>query len=498
MNNLFQVIKEYFSIKQMKKEIYGYGYTYSGIKYLFFLIVCFIITFAFGFAYQMNFGYMIPVLIICLVSMPALIRAKFVNLYQKKRFNETDIYLHQMIYSFQKMPKISVALEDTIKISTGKLKKTLEAALDTLYNNTSENVLTEALAVIENEYNNSRIKALNKYMINVEMGGGDYATSINIMLTDIDNWINRTYSEQHEIDRVKQANIIGLVLSFIMGGISSVFSIVMNHSGYMTNKSIADDYMYQIACVAFVCACVLYFVYTQVSYNKDWVTRTLNDKSVMKDYKNATEFNPKNFRITCIPLYIFFLIIAVFLYFADFIPFHYLFMVIMLIFNAYLIFSPSLIKKSAINRTKRNIQDSFSEWLRDVSLNLQEEPLISAIQDTYKNCPTALKPELEIFLKRIEKDPAAVEPYYEFLARFHILDISSAIRNLYTLSDTGSLNMEEQLALLVKRNYEIINKNEIAASADRNAVLRFSEYVPLLIASVKLGVDMICLISVMI
>lgn len=497
MSNLFKRIKEYFSIKQMKKEIYGYGYTCSGIKYFFFIIACFLVTFISGIIYQMSTLYMIPIFIVCFISTPKLIRVRFVNLYQKKRFNEVDIYLHQMVYSFQKMPKISVALEDTIKISSGKLKKTLEAALDTLYNSTSENVLTEALTVIEKEYNNSRIKALNKYMVNVEMRGGDYATSINIMLTDIDNWINRTYAEQHEIDRVKQANIVGLALSFIMGGISSVFSIVMNYSGY-TNKSIANDTMYQFTCMIFVCACVLYFVYTQVAYSRDWVTRTLNDKLVMKDYKNATDFNPNRLRVASIPLYVFFLIMAVVLYFADFIPYHYFTMGLIIIFDVYLVISPSLTKKSAIGRTKKNIQDSFSEWLRDVSLNLQEEPLISAIRDTYENCPTVLKPELEIFLKRIEKDPASVEPYYEFLARFHILDISSAIRNLYTLSDSGSSNMEEQLAMLVKRNYEIINKNEIAASSDRNAVLHFTEYIPILIASVKLGIDMICLISIMI
>ena len=33
------------------------------------------------------------------------------------------------------------------------------------------------------------------------------------MLTDIDNWITRTYAEQNEIGRVKTANIIGLILS---------------------------------------------------------------------------------------------------------------------------------------------------------------------------------------------------------------------------------------------------------------------------------------------
>lgn len=491
-------IKEYFSFRQMKKEIYGYGYTMSGVKYFFFILLGIIITGLFGYLYQMKIGYMIPILFICIGVVPTLIRARFLNLHQKKRFNEVDIYLHQMIYSFQKNPKIYIAIEDTLKVSTGKLKKTLEKALEILDTSVEDTILEDALYVIEKEYNNSRVKALNKYMINIEKKGGEYQTSINIMLTDIDNWINRTYSEQAEIDRVKQANNIGLLLSLFMGGVSSIFSTIMNNMENVQVKgSIANDSMYQVGCLVFVITCIIYFVYTQTSYNKDWVTKTLNDKAVMKDYKNATEFNPTKFRITSIPIYIFFLVIAIIVFFIDKIPYHYILSGILVIFDIYLVISPNIIKKTALKKTKKNIQDSFSEWLRDVSLNLQEEPLLSAIQDTYEECPIALKPELEIFLRRIEEDSTAVEPYYEFLARFHILDISSAIRNLYSLSDVDSVNMDKQLSLLVERNYEIINKNEIAASIDRNAVLHFSEYIPVTLASVKLGIDMLCLIGVM-
>ena len=167
------------------------------------------------------------------------------------------------------------------------------------------------------------------------------------------------------------------------------------------------------------------------------------------------------------------------------------------IFDIFMVIQPTLTKKTAVANTKRNIQDSFSEWLRDVSLNLQEEPLLSAIQDTYETCPIVMKPELEIFLSRIEEDPTAVEPYYEFLARFKLLDISAAIRNLYSLSDVDRADMDEQLALLVERNYEIINKNEQASLIDRNSVLHFSEYIPVTFASVKLGLDMICLVNLM-
>lgn len=497
MDKTFNNIKNYFSIKQMKKEIYGYGYTLSKIRYILFVLIALIFPVGMGFLYQMKPGFIIIVGVVSVVVIPSLIRANFVNLYQKQRFNEVDIYLHQMVYSFQKSPKIITALEDTEKIATGKLKKTIQKALDNLNTSVSDDILAETLAIIEKEYNNTRVKALNKYMINIELKGGDYTSSINIMLTDIDNWITRTYAEQNEIGRVKTANIIGLILSLGIGAVSSAFSYVMQNSEYHYEKSIGDNMIYQVCCLIFLIVCVLYFVYTQVSYNRDWVSKAVNEKMIMKDYKNATEFNPNKFRIISIPVYAIIGIIAVALYFMKFIPYNAYVAALFGIFDIFMVIQPTLTKKTAVANTKRNIQDSFSEWLRDVSLNLQEEPLLSAIQDTYETCPIVMKPELEIFLSRIEEDPTAVEPYYEFLARFKLLDISAAIRNLYSLSDVDRADMDEQLSLLVERNYEIINKNEQASLIDRNSVLHFSEYIPVTFASVKLGLDMICLVNLM-
>ena len=153
MVNTFNKIKDYFSLKQMKKEIYGYGYTVSGIKYLLMTIISILITIGFSLLYQMQIGYTIIVAFLSFAVIPLLIRAKFINLYQKKRFNEVDIYLHQMVYSFQKKPKILTALEDTVKVSTGKLKKTLEIAIENLYTSSSESLYEESFKIIEKEYN---------------------------------------------------------------------------------------------------------------------------------------------------------------------------------------------------------------------------------------------------------------------------------------------------------------------------------------------------------
>ena len=98
---------------------------------------------------------------------------------------------------------------------------------------------------------------------------------------------------------------------------------------------------------------------------------------------------------------------------------------------------------------------------------------------------------------RALNDPTAVEPYYEFLARFQIEDINSAIRSLYSLSSMDSDIVDEQLNQLVARNYEFIDKAEAASAKDTNAAMRFTEYIPTMVASFKLGADMLSMLTTM-
>ena len=47
-------------------------------------------------------------------------------------------------------------------------------------------------------------------MIQIERQGGSYGTSLDILLGDIDNWVNRTYTEQATVKSIKMSIIIGM------------------------------------------------------------------------------------------------------------------------------------------------------------------------------------------------------------------------------------------------------------------------------------------------
>lgn len=488
----------YLSLKNMKSDIYKYGYTYSNKKYALMVLASIACTVGFAYIYQLKPFCISIVLITILLCVPSLIRARFKGTFQERKFNDVDIYLHQMAFSFQKNPKILSALEDTERVATGKLKVTLRKAIISIEESTSSNIYENAFAIIQKAYNNSRVAALHKFMYKIETSGGKYGTALNIILGDVNNWVNRTYLMQNEVKNIKKNTMVGLLLGFVMGASTVMFTKAMGRNGSLLGSTdISQDILYQITSVVFICVSILFFTYTQTHYNYDWVEKVRNDKYIMRDYKTATEFDAKNFIKKMIPMYIIIFLVAVAVALIDVIPYHLFIGAGLLLLDVYMVISPTFTKKSAIDKTRKNVQDAFGEWLRDVSINLQDEPLIPAIQDTYENCPAVLKPELTIFLTRALNDPTAVEPYYEFLARFKIEDINSAIRSLYSLSSMDSDIVDEQLNQLVERNYEFIDKSEAACTQDTNAVMRFTEYIPTIVAAFKMAADMLSMVMTM-
>jgi hypothetical protein len=71
-----------------------------------------------------------------------------------------------------------------------------------------------------------------------------------------------------------------------------------------------------------------------------------------------------------------------------------------------------------MKKLTNNLRQAFSDWLRNVALNLENMPLIAAIEDTYDESPYIIKNSLDTFIRDIEADPSDIKPYYEFLSEY--------------------------------------------------------------------------------
>ena len=65
---------------------------------------------------------------------------------------------------------------------------------------------------------------------------------------------------------------------------------------------------------------------------------------------------------------------------------HYLIAVYTAIIIVTFLVFPVVNKQNSKKRVIANLRNSFSDWLRNVALNLENKPLIAAIEDTYDDC----------------------------------------------------------------------------------------------------------------
>ena len=444
--DLLKKLREYFGFEGMSRQISGYGYSYSKKRYLISIGFLFMLVGAGSILFQLRIQSILLVALVGFLCLPAVTKAQYYVRFQQRRFMEVDVYIHQMTYSFQKTPKISIALEDTYKISDGRLHQIVGLAIDELKYGVSQWVYTDALSIIEEEYKCERIAALHSFMVNVEQKGGRYHNSINVLLVDIDRWVKRTYRLWEEIRKVKRDTAVGIFISILLAAASILIGWILKSTSAV-NMDISKEVLYQVTSGVFLVLSLLFYCYTQVHYKSDWLSATRTDKQ--------TEYDLKIFRSK----------------------------------------KKGILYKGAAKRIEEDLYSGFPLWLRNIALDLQGKTLQAAIRDSYDSCPCVMKGSLGEFIEALEADPSDVTPYYDFLGEFKVPDISASVRTLYGLSELDYSNMDGTINTLIARNYELVDKHESLRQTDRLSVMKFCEYIPVFMVSVKMGLDMMLLLT---
>lgn len=482
-----------FLFWNLKKEIKGYGFTYSFKK--FFLTVLLVMATAVGacYFYDIKWEYIAIVAVVCALCVPVVVLSQFKFLYKQRRFADVDTYLHQMVVSFKRDGKISLALKDTYKIANGELKKVIGRAIEELESSTKESLFEDALGVIEEEYPSDRIKNLHKFLISVEHRGGAYETSLDVLSMDFDRYVANTYKRQMDVKKHKINTAIGLIISFCLATCTVLIAKILQASAGL-EMDITGDPTYQIVSIAFMIICVVYYTGVVARNTGEWLKPERTDEMIIKDYNMAFNTDIRSLRLKSIPLYVIMLGLSI----GCFIPGQLIFKVIgvvLIIFTLIMLIIPDLDKGTAKKRVQEDVYNAFADWLRDVSINLQASPLQVAIEKTLDDCPVVLANSLENFVEDINRDPSDVVPYHEFLSEFGIIDISSTIQTLYAYSELAEDEIDAAVSTLIEKNYAVVDKHDEIKAKDSLSTMTFSEYTPVMFVAVKIATDMLLIIS---
>lgn len=471
----------YIKYTNLKKEIRGYGYSYSFKKYLASLFLSFLGILLAGRFFHLQIPYIIGLGLAYLCFFPIIIIRQFKYMYEQQRFRDVVNYLEQMMYSFKKQPKIIVALEETKQLCEGRILELIDEAEKAISSpDAVDDLYRHALSCIEQEYRCDRMKMLHDYLVKVENLGGQYQSTLNIILDDVKEWTERTYLFQKERKSMKFKIVFSLTASLAVAGTT----VMMLASDEMLGKVLRGS-LYQRTTFSLLFLFLMLYLGAQKLLTGSWLKDTMDEdpEQIVKDFKIMREEKDGKQ-----PWIITALSFPVLLLGFDWQNLYIIGAVTALIAAAW--FTPSLKRKNAERRILKEINQKFPYWLRGIALSLQTENVYVAIRDSLEKAPYVLKEQIEMLLHNIDEDPESILPYQNFLSEFDLPEVQSASRMLYSLTNCGKDDSEAQINTLIHRNNVLMDKAERLQNENDVAGIGALTFVPMVLATLKMIMDL--------
>ena len=368
-----------------------------------------------------------------------------------KRFNDIVLYMEQIAYSFKKQPKIRQALMDAQKVCSEEIKEIIEEAAVNIDSKMTDRIYEESLKIIQDEYNCKRLRSLHEFIIKIEKHGGEYENYLNILLEDIKEWSDRTLLFIKNVGRVKRNVLISIGSTIVTCGFMA----------YLIPKeySYTGHILYQVTSAVVITAMLGVYLLIEWKLNFDWIKEkeVLPDNIIIqyyllveKGYRDKKEL--------------------------------------------------SLLERISYKKAKRSLENeiskAFPDWVREVAINLQNDTVQSAIEESYENAALALKRPVRKLLIDFEKYPVGIEPYDNFLREFELPDIKSSIKMFYAINELGKEQSDKQVDSILDRNNKMAGQAEEMKNKDMVGTAGMLTAVPMVLGVIKIMTDMILMIIV--
>ena len=177
----------YVDPRNVSAAVETYGYTYNMRNTILLYTIVTLLSVIGGFVFRLDWLETWFIALCGMSMMPKVIVNSYRNMYEQKRFSDVNLYMEQVLYSFKKIPKIITALQDVEKImpKDSPMRETIQEAVHyILYEYSEENSLEEGLKMIEEKYSCQRMRDVHALMLKTEKIGGDYESSIRILLAN--------------------------------------------------------------------------------------------------------------------------------------------------------------------------------------------------------------------------------------------------------------------------------------------------------------------------
>lgn len=426
--------------------------------------------------------------LVILCCLPYLILISFQKKYHDKCFEETNLYIEQMLYSFRKHPSVLSALQDVEKVlPDGNLQKRIRQAVGVIQTGRSAGAERDALAVIEEEYGCERVSSMHELMLNAMSSGGNCSESVRIMLDSKNEW-RKTVDEHRDNCRRQMNNTTIAVIAVTLLGYISVYLI---HS-CLPEVSLLEIPVYQVATTAMVIFNFIIFVLAERKTNINWLVRkkTEDDGVIERSYRRYVTYDEKKEQKKAWLMSLLALPVILLSAYAG--------LTAGVVFGiAYFIYMLNIHKinhRAAAKKLRREIEKAYPRWLTEMALLLQTDNVYNAIRKTRESAAPVLQPALQQLQEELEKNPESPEPYFHFLSDFELPDVHASMTMLYSLASGNGGDTEKQIAEIVERNNAMSARAERMANEDELGKMYLTFIAPTMVGMAKLLVDMVLFI----
>lgn len=480
------------SIKNLKTSINKYGFKYSTKDFILETFAILSVVLILAYVSRLKVTYILILVLITVVVIPLLILAWFTQSYNMKRFQMLTDYLTNIIPIFTQKTKIRFTLGELFEICNGQIKETINKAIkymDTTVND--PNLARNALAIIEKDFPNSRVKSVHKLLLTVESQNSiDYEDVCQNMYEDVENWIKRVYSFQKDLKNRRNKLLILCIATLIMNCMF-VFIYISND----TFLGFTDGLVYQISTLIFIIAILLTITIVLTKLHGEWLISDIeyrNDEILKKQYE-IYKNGKKKIKIPEIILSVLCLAASIYLYIIK----QYTLIVVPILIALYTLTKSSRVYTSAYKKINKALTIEFPIWLREISLNLSNLTVLNAIENSQNIVSFPMRKEIRKFLNEAKKDPTSIKPYNTFLNDFDLEDARSSMKVLYSIQNVGKKDVKQRVSNLIIRNQEMLDKAESLKNNDSISGIEALGYVPTSLFSIQMLVSMFAMFGYM-
>lgn len=472
----------YTNPAHLSQEVAGLGYTLSAKKTILSYLAYFAASVLMGWLFQLNVFFIIILAMTGFLFVPIIIRNGYRNMFEQQRFSEVSEYMEHILYSFRSNRKILQSLNEVeLSFREGPMFNAIQDAKKEIRNgNGKGGVERNGLKVIEDRYPCERLRAIHKFMVEVEYLGGNFDESIDLLLEDRMAWVDRTTSFQKD----KKHQIINVLLSI---GITILICLMIQRALPET-VTIASNIIVQIVALILLIGDMVIYVITSSKMSTDWLEtqNTLSDKQVETYYNRVVNYNEAKEKTKGLMMGIIMFVLCggIALLTKPY------FLAVGAVFAVFCYFLPGIKYKSSKKSLENEIAVKFPQWLMEISLQLQSQNVQVALFNSIPSAPMVLKPELIKLKQKLEKEPESVIPYLDFMKDFNVPEIQSSMKMLYSISEGTGGDSGKQIAEIIRRNNMLLDKSEKNAFDNVLAGMYGLFLAPQIIGGAKLLTDM--------